>query len=126
MARRGWINTLLVIGIVGVFAVPVMWGMNTAGQPAGQTYPGSDSRAVAAVGSVDPGYHPWFAPVFAPGSKEVESGLFALQAALGAGVFGFALGRLSARRGLGERSLGRGPAPDPEVAPGRPRLGPTA
>ena len=36
--------------------------------------------------------------MFSPGSSEVESGLFALQAALGGGVLGYALGRLRSRR----------------------------
>jgi cobalt/nickel transport protein len=55
------------------------------------------------VNEIDPSYRPWFSPVFRPSSGEIESGLFALQAALGAGYFGFALGRLSTR--------GRRPAP---------------
>ena len=36
--------------------------------------------------------------LFQPSSSEVESGLFALQAALGGTVLGFTIGRLSARR----------------------------
>ena len=39
----------------------------------------------------------WIEPIFEPNSSEVESGLFALQAALGAGIVGYALGRMSGR-----------------------------
>jgi cobalt/nickel transport protein len=98
MPRTRIVNLLLLIGVVALFAGPLAMGMNTSGQPAGAAYAGSDDKARAAVRQVDPGYKRWFSPVFQPGSTEVESGLFALQAALGAGAFGFALGRLSARR----------------------------
>lgn len=46
----------------------------------------------------DAGAEPWFDPVFELGSGELESGLFALQAALGAGVLGYALGNLRGRK----------------------------
>ncbi len=39
-------------------------------------------------------YEPWASPVFEPPGSETESLLFCLQAALGAGVFGFGLGVL--------------------------------
>ena len=39
-------------------------------------------------------YEPWASPVFEPPGSETESLLFWLQAALGAGVFGFGLGVL--------------------------------
>lgn len=98
MPRSRVVNLLLLIGVIALFAIPLAFGMNTNGQPAGSAYAGSDSVAVTTVQEVDPGYKPWFHPLFQPSSSEVESGLFALQAALGAGAFGFALGRLSGRR----------------------------
>lgn len=109
MPRNRIVNLLLLAGVVTLFAVPLALGMNTSGQPAGQAYAGTDSKAADAVEQVDPGYRPWFSPLFQPGSSEVESGLFALQAAIGAGAFGFALGRLSGRRG----ARGRGPVVEP-------------
>ena len=43
----------------------------------------------------DPDFEPWFQPILEPASGEVESMLFALQAAIGAGVVGFVLGRIT-------------------------------
>ena len=50
-----------------------------------------------------PDYEPWFQPILEPASGEIESLLFALQAAAGAGVLGFALGRLTARAPEGRK-----------------------
>jgi cobalt/nickel transport protein len=98
VTRSRWINLLLVVGVVALFAIPLALRLNASGAAEGAAYQGSDGAAEAVVEKVDPGYEPWYSPLFEPSSGEVESGLFALQAALGAGAFGFALGRLSARR----------------------------
>lgn len=47
------------------------------------------------------GVEPWFQSLWEPPSGEIESLLFALQAALGAGFFGYVLGR---RQGAKKRS----------------------
>lgn len=60
-------------------------------------FAGSDDQARRAIAAT--GYQPWFAPLWQPPSSEVESLLFALQAAAGAGVLGYVLGRMQARRG---------------------------
>ncbi len=88
----------LLVAVVAVFVLPPALGLGASGGPEGPSYGGSDDKAVTTIEKVDPRYAPWFSPLFAPASGEVESGLFALQAALGAGIFGFALGRLSGRR----------------------------
>ncbi|UWX57761.1 energy-coupling factor ABC transporter substrate-binding protein [Chlorobaculum sp. MV4-Y] len=59
---------------------------------------GSDDHAEEAITELHPGYKPWFAPFWEPPGGEVESLLFALQAALGAGVLGYGLGFLRASR----------------------------
>jgi cobalt/nickel transport protein len=97
-ARSRWANLVLLVGVVALFAIPLALRLGASGAPEGESYGGSDDKAVSTIEKVDPGYRPWFNPLFEPSSGEVESGLFALQAALGAGVFGFALGRLSGRR----------------------------
>ena len=61
--------------------------------PTGAEFLGSDAAAGELTGDV-----PWLEPLFRPGSAELESGLFALQAGLGGILLGFVLGRLTARR----------------------------
>lgn len=56
---------------------------------------GTDDAAAEAAEKA--GAKKWIKPIFEPNSSEVESGLFALQAALGAGIVGYALGRMSGR-----------------------------
>ena len=97
MSRRAAVNLALVAAVIALFAVPVALHLGTRGVPAGQAYGGTDDAARQTVEAVDPGYRPWFEPLMRPSSGQVESGLFALQAALGAGVLGFVLGRLSGR-----------------------------
>ncbi len=57
-----------------------------------EPFTGADSQAEGVIGEISPNYEPWFAPVFEPPSGEIESLLFSLQAALGAGVIGYYIG----------------------------------
>ncbi len=83
--RSGW----LVAAAVAIIAAPlVLPGM-------GGKFKGTDDQATEAIAESRPGYEPWFQPLWKPPSDEVESLLFALQAALGAGFLGYAIGRRS-------------------------------
>ncbi len=53
---------------------------------------GADGEAEAAITEIDPNYKPWFSSFFEPASGEIESLLFASQAALGAGIVGYYIG----------------------------------
>jgi cobalt/nickel transport protein len=57
----------------------------------GAEFAGADGQAMEAVAMLNPEYQPWFGSIWEP-PPEIASGLFALQAALGAGVLGYYLG----------------------------------
>jgi cobalt/nickel transport protein len=86
--------------VVLLTALPLWFAATPSAEPGGTAPPafgGADARAQQAIGTIAPGYQPWFAPLFEPPSGEIASLLFALQAALGAGVIGFWLGTSVAR-----------------------------
>ncbi|MBW4818789.1 energy-coupling factor ABC transporter substrate-binding protein [Rhodococcus qingshengii] len=85
------VTVTLLAAIVAIFGVS-LW-LNR-GAPEETSFVGTDSAATAHIETVEPDYTPWFAPVFSAGSAEIESGLFALQAAIGSGVLCFAVGAL--------------------------------
>jgi cobalt/nickel transport protein len=58
---------------------------------------GTDGQAVEIVHAVQPEYRPWTTSLWKPPSTEIESLLFSLQAAIGAGALGYALGWFSGR-----------------------------
>ena len=99
-----------------------------APRPSGEEegFAGTDSTVSRLL--EESGTTPWFHPVFTPGSGEIESGLFALQAALGAGLFGYAVGRLHGRHRVPPPSrdgagpaAGTAPGAAPNAAPDRGR-----
>lgn len=72
---------------VTIIAIPLLFPKSEA------TSKGSDNLATEAILAIKPDYKPWFTPVWTPPNSEVESLLFAIQAALGAGVLGYIIGR---------------------------------
>ncbi|MCC8988553.1 MAG: energy-coupling factor ABC transporter substrate-binding protein [Candidatus Contendobacter sp.] len=82
-AQNGWL--LLLAGTLVVGSVLI------GSHRKGAEFAGSDGQAMEIVAAIQPGYQPWFRFVWEP-PTEIASGLFALQAALGAGVLGYYLG----------------------------------
>ena len=64
-------------------------------------YGGSDDQATDAIAEQNPDYEPWFSSLYEPPSGEIESLLFCVQTAIGAGVAGFVLGRITAQHPRG-------------------------
>lgn len=82
-------NWMLVIAVVALAVIPLVF---VRGE-----YGGSDDKAEKAITEIQPGYEPWFKHFFEPASGEIESLLFATQAALGAGLIGYAIGLYKGR-----------------------------
>lgn len=81
-------NIILALILVLIIAVPLLFMGNSE-------FGGADGEAESAVSEINENYQPWFEPFWEPPSGEIESLFFCLQAALGAGIAGFALGRVT-------------------------------
>ena len=84
-----WQKNLILIVLVVLLAALPLWLLPNA------EFGGADGQAEEVILENNPDYEPWFQPILEPASGEVESLLFALQAAIGAGVVGFILGRIT-------------------------------
>lgn len=86
-------NLLLIAGAVMLALAALLFN------PGGE-FAGADGSAESAIGEIDPGYQPWAENFWQPPSGEIESLLFAMQAAIGSGVlfyiFGYWRGKRSA------------------------------
>ncbi|GAA2460570.1 energy-coupling factor ABC transporter substrate-binding protein [Streptomyces glaucus] len=114
MSRNARINTLLLLAVAALAALPLLLGL---GDHKEQPFAGADAEAETAVTEIRPDYEPWFSPLYEPPSGEVESALFALQAALGAGVLAYYFGLRRGRRQGEARALAR-EAADPRSGAG--------
>ncbi|MEF2967360.1 energy-coupling factor ABC transporter substrate-binding protein [Paenibacillus sp. M1] len=84
-----WKNALMLLAVVLLVVLPLLLVDGEFG--------GADDAAEGVITEVAPDYEPWFKPITElPG--ETESMLFALQAALGAGVIGYSVGLLKGRQ----------------------------
>ena len=89
--KRVLTNVILLLLVVFITIIPFFVAKNGE-------FGGSDDQAEEAITQIDENYEPWFSPLFEPDSGEIESLLFALQAAIGAGVIGFGLGYLKGKK----------------------------
>ena len=79
--RRTVIMLLIIIGLV---AFPLLFESKAVSAPS------SDDQGPAWILST--GYIPWVHPLWEPPNSDMEAGLFALQAAIGAGIMGYVFG----------------------------------
>lgn len=59
---------------------------------------GADAAASSKIGEISSSYEPWFSPLWEPPSGEIETLLFSLQAAIGAGIIGYIAGLYTGRK----------------------------
>ncbi len=85
-------NLLLILAVLVIATVPLILLPHAE-------FGGADGEAEEAIAEIDPDYEPWAESLFEPASGEIESLLFALQAAIGAGIVGFVLGRITSKKG---------------------------
>jgi len=94
-------NGLLLAAVVLLTLLPLLIVKPPAATPGSEPaaiFTGTDTQAQGVIQTLAPDYQPWFASLFTPPSVEIESLLFALQAALGAGVIGYYAGYVRGKR----------------------------
>jgi len=96
MAKK---NILLLIFVVILGVIPMIFNK-------GAEFGGADGEAEEAIVEISPGYEPWFQSIWEPPSGEIESMLFALQAAIGTGFITFFFGYFIGKK-KGEEQSGK-------------------
>ena len=114
MKRNTKIN-LLLLAVAALAVLPLALGL---GDHKEEPFTGADGEAETAIVENDPDYEPWFSPLYEPPSGEIESGLFSLQAAIGAGVLAYYFGLRRGRRQGEERARAAASADAGEPAKG--------
>ncbi|GAA2534810.1 MULTISPECIES: energy-coupling factor ABC transporter substrate-binding protein [Streptomyces] len=122
MNRNAKINTLLLLLVAALAVLPLALGL---GDHKEEPFAGADGEAETAITEIDPDYEPWFSPLYEPPSGEIESTLFALQAAIGAGVLAYCFGvwrgrRQGEARASARLTAGADPGGGAAVDPARP------
>jgi cobalt/nickel transport protein len=80
---------LMTLGILVAFSVAFAFVSSTGNYE----WIGADSQAESVISQLTGGaYEPWFQSIYTPPSGEIESLLFALQAAIGSLIIGYFLG----------------------------------
>lgn len=80
-------NAVLILAVILLISLPLF-----IYKPAEKSFSGTDDSAKVTIEQIQPGYKPWFKPLWQPPSGEVATLLFCLQAAIGAGFIGYYIG----------------------------------
>ncbi len=84
-------NLALILLIIVIIVVPLIF-------MAESEFEGADDQAEGVIEEINPDYEPWAEPLWEPPSGEIESLLFSVQVAIGAGAIGYIFGVLKERR----------------------------
>jgi cobalt/nickel transport protein len=85
------INIILIAAAIFIIVLPLLYVKESG-------FSGADGKATDIITENNPGYKPWFKSPWTPPGQETESMLFALQAALGAGITGWVIGFYMGRK----------------------------
>jgi len=85
------INLILLMMVIAIVLVPLIFMGDSE-------FAGADGEAEGVIGEIAPDYVPWAEPLWEPPSGEIESLLFSLQVAIGAGTFGYIFGMLREKK----------------------------
>jgi len=86
-------NLLLILLAIIIMIVPLFIKK-------GAEFEGADDQAEDVIGEIDPDYEPWFDALWEPPSGEIESLLFSVQVAIGAGLIGYIFGGMKEKKKL--------------------------
>jgi ABC-type cobalt transport system, periplasmic component len=84
-------NTKIVILLIALSAIIAIFPLTYIKD---SEFSGADGEAEDIISEINPEYEAWADPIMEPPGGETESLLFCLQAALGAGIFGYGFGTL--------------------------------
>lgn len=91
MKQSNKINLILILLAIIIVITPLFIKKDAE-------FEGADDQAEDVIGEINPDYEPWFDALWEPPSGEVESLLFSLQVAIGAGVIGYIFGSMKEKR----------------------------
>ena len=91
MKQSNKTNILLILLAIVIIITPLFFKK-------GAEFGGADDQAEDVIGEINSDYEPWFDPIWEPPSGEIESLLFSLQVAIGAGIIGYIFGVMKEKR----------------------------
>ena len=80
------VNLILFLIVIAIVLVPLIF-------MGGSEFGGADGEAEGVIAEINPECEPWISPIWEPPSGEIESLLFSVQVAIGAGVFGYVINK---------------------------------
>jgi len=83
-------NLILILLVIALAVIPLVIVKDAE-------FGGADGEAEGVISEINAEYVPWFSQIWAPPSGEIESALFALQAAIGSGILFYGLGYMKGR-----------------------------
>ncbi len=91
MKQSNKTNILLILLAIVIIITPLFLKKDAE-------FGGADDQAEDVIGEINADYEPWFDPIWEPPSGEIESLLFSLQVAIGAGVIGYVFGMMKEKK----------------------------